>query len=164
MMDPGSFEAAVVVVLGCLLLGLLLIAIEVIVVPGISIPGVLGAGLLLFAVGWAFWQGGTLWGLLTLAVAGTILYLALRVAGLVLGHRIVLGTDLGPVATSDLDELVGRTGVALSPLRPAGIARFGVRRVDVTSRSEFLGRGASVRCVTVEGNRVTVEAAEPAKE
>ncbi len=51
----------------------------------------------------------------------------------------------------------GRQGVAISQLRPAGIGRFGLRRVDVVARSEFLKRGEPIVVVEVEGNRVVVE-------
>ncbi len=56
-----------------------------------------------------------------------------------------------------LGTLVGRQGVAQSPLRPSGIASFGERRVDVVTRGEHLAAGAIVRVLRVEGNRVIVE-------
>jgi len=65
-------------------------------------------------------------------------------------------------ATEDgLAELIGRGGVAATPLRPAGIATFGDRRVDVVTRGQHLPAGAAVRVLKVEGNRVVVEAVSP---
>jgi membrane-bound serine protease (ClpP class) len=50
----------------------------------------------------------------------------------------------------------GETGVAESFLRPAGIARFGERRVDVVSEGDFIEKGAEICIVRVSGNRVVV--------
>ena len=56
-----------------------------------------------------------------------------------------------------LEELVGREGETMTPLRPAGIAVFDKRRVDVVTRGELIDKGVRVRVVKVEGNRVVVE-------
>lgn len=50
----------------------------------------------------------------------------------------------------------GESGVAESFLRPAGIARFGDRRVDVVSEGDFIEKGTSVEIVRADGNRVVV--------
>jgi membrane-bound serine protease (ClpP class) len=51
---------------------------------------------------------------------------------------------------------VGATGVARSPLRPAGTAEFGGTLVDVVSDGGFVAPGTPVRILAVEGERVTV--------
>lgn len=61
----------------------------------------------------------------------------------------------------DRSDLIGRTGTALSDLRPAGVARFGDDRVDVVSDGDYVGAGASLRVLRVEGNRVVVRATDP---
>ena len=63
-----------------------------------------------------------------------------------------------------LEELEGLTGETLTPLRPAGIAIFGDRRVDVVTQGELLGKNTAVKVIKVEGNRVVVEAAEGERE
>jgi membrane-bound serine protease (ClpP class) len=55
-------------------------------------------------------------------------------------------------------DLVGQEGVALTTLRPAGMARFGEKKVDVVSEGEVIDRDARVRVVEVKGNRVVVRA------
>lgn len=52
--------------------------------------------------------------------------------------------------------LVGQGGVAEGPLRPAGIARIGGRRVDVVTRGELIDHGESVEVLEISGNRVVV--------
>ncbi len=56
------------------------------------------------------------------------------------------------------DDLMGGRGAALTTLRPAGIADFDGRRVDVVADCNFIEKGRPVRVVAVEGNRVVVEA------
>ena len=53
-------------------------------------------------------------------------------------------------------ELVGQSGVAEGPLRPAGIARIGGRRVDVVTRGELIDHGEQVQVLEISGNRVVV--------
>lgn len=60
----------------------------------------------------------------------------------------------------DRSDLIGRSGVALSDLRPAGVARFGDDRVDVTSDGDYVAAGAALRVLRVEGNHVVVRAVE----
>jgi membrane-bound ClpP family serine protease len=56
-----------------------------------------------------------------------------------------------------LAALLHKTGVALSPLRPAGFARIDGHRVDVVTRGELLEQGCRVQVVEVVGNRVVVK-------
>ena len=51
---------------------------------------------------------------------------------------------------------MGKSGVALSPLRPAGTAQIGGKRLDVTTLGEFLGSGRPVEVVAADGMRVIV--------
>jgi membrane-bound serine protease (ClpP class) len=53
-------------------------------------------------------------------------------------------------------ELVGKTGVARTHLRPAGTALIDDERIDVVADGERIDAGARVRVVAVRGNRVVV--------
>ena len=53
-------------------------------------------------------------------------------------------------------QLVGKTGVAQTHLRPAGAALIDGQRVDVVAEGERVDAGARVEVVAVEGNRVVV--------
>ena len=156
-MTEALTEGAMFIVFGCLVVGLLCLAFEVLVTPGLGVPGVLGGILVFTAIGFAFWAKGTLGGLLTLAGASAVIYLGGRGVGLTVGHRIVLSTSLDDEPSPPEADMSGQEGVVISPLRPAGIARFGLKRLDVVSRAEFLPRGARVVVVDVEGNRIVVE-------
>ena len=52
--------------------------------------------------------------------------------------------------------LLDQRGVSEGPLRPAGIARIGGRRVDVVTRGELIDQGESIQVLEVSGNRVVV--------
>jgi membrane-bound serine protease (ClpP class) len=54
-------------------------------------------------------------------------------------------------------ELMGREGVTTSELRPAGIARFGNKRLDVVTDGSYIERGRPVKIVKVVGRRTVVK-------
>ena len=56
----------------------------------------------------------------------------------------------------DYSDLVGKTGVTLSVLRPAGIVKIGDQRYDVVSDGDFIANNTMVKVVHVEGNRIVV--------
>jgi membrane-bound serine protease (ClpP class) len=53
-------------------------------------------------------------------------------------------------------DLVGKEGVAMTDLRPAGTGLFGEERVDVVSESEWIEHGTPIRIVASEGYRHVV--------
>ena len=65
----------------------------------------------------------------------------------------------GFVSAQPRTELVGRTGVVTTELRPSGTAEIDGRPVDVVSEGAFLPKGTNVRVITVEGARVVVRKA-----
>jgi len=60
-------------------------------------------------------------------------------------------------------DLVGREGLSLTKLRPAGLARIGDERVDVVAGGCFLDKNTPLRVIRVEGNRIVVEAIKERK-
>jgi membrane-bound serine protease (ClpP class) len=73
------------------------------------------------------------------------------------GRRLTLGRTLpaGP-KLPDASALVGAEGIAITPLRPAGTARIGERRVDVVAEGAFVASGESIVVLLAEGARVVV--------
>ncbi len=59
-------------------------------------------------------------------------------------------------ALARLDHLLGRRGVAFTPLVPGGKARIDDEIVDVLTDGEFIDRGLPVEVVEVRANRVVV--------
>lgn len=78
------------------------------------------------------------------------------------GKRLTLSgstfdaTEAAAGAESDFQSLVGRSGLAQTPLRPAGKAVVDGRRLDVMTRGEMIEPGRSIKVVRVEGNRIFV--------
>ena len=152
--------------------GLILLALEIFVIPGFGIAGVLGilgiaAGLVLSLVG----PGNTVELLMLVAMRVMVSLLLAVVASVVLlrfmtrlpiGRKLVLDTGLaasaGYASAPETDvQLMGKQGVASSPLRPAGIALIDGVRVDVVSNGDAVDAGEAIVVVRVDGNRVVVE-------
>lgn len=145
-------------------LGLALVLAEALLPSGgalsIAAAVTLGAALVV-----AFGEGARV-GMVMLVVTAILLPITVGF-GLWLFPRTPLGKQaVSPglsfdarAATDERDlALVGQRGVASSPLRPAGYATIGDRRVDVVSRGESIEAGTPIAVVEVRGNRVVVAA------
>jgi len=151
--------------IGLAVAGVAAILWELHVVPGHAVPGVVGVlclllgSLLAFGLPFFFIAVETL---ATAIVIAAIVYSMLlkRLPENAWAHRLALGATQGPdyVTAADLSGLAGRTGTAVSFLRPAGIATIDAKRVDVLTAGEFIAQGTPIRVVRVEGARVFVEA------
>jgi membrane-bound serine protease (ClpP class) len=64
------------------------------------------------------------------------------------------GFASSPAATR---PIVGKEGIALSALRPAGVVEVDGSRVDVVTEGEMIAKGARVRVIHTEGTRIVVE-------
>jgi membrane-bound serine protease (ClpP class) len=64
-------------------------------------------------------------------------------------------------AEPGLDALLHRTGVTVTALRPAGLARIDGRRIDVITRGEMLDADVPIRVLDVTANRVVVGRIDP---
>lgn len=73
-----------------------------------------------------------------------------RIAGRFISRRTV--GELGVTKP----ELLHRTGVAITLLRPSGTAFINGKRVDVVTEGALIDQGASIKVVAVEGMRVVV--------
>ncbi len=154
-----EFPEGLGLVVGILALGYLLILAELLLPGGVT--GLIGLGAVLYGCYLAF-EMGTFWG-----AGAIVLSVVVTVVGINLffrsraGKRLVLN-DQRPKEWKSQEEnlslLLDCQCVATTSLRPAGIAEFDGRRVDVVSDSEFLDAGHPVRVIEIEGNRVVVEA------
>ncbi|HLS46995.1 MAG TPA: NfeD family protein, partial [Gemmatimonadales bacterium] len=155
-----------------LLLGAMLIAAEVFILPGFGVPGIVGVGLfgasvLLAMLGPAPSTGDVARAFTALGVAGVatlaVLYAWVRhlphsgrFRGLL--HSGDVGSAQGYISGALRSELVGSGGVALTDLRPSGVAEIGGERLDVVSDGGFIARGTEVVVVRSEGYRHIVRA------
>ena len=157
--------------------GIILLGIEVFVTPGFGVLGV--AGILAIVVSLvlamtslpidiSFQTGDLTSNLLRVMLSMGVTILLLFVAMAVLPktpmrRKIVLDAAITETASGSIEGRaventlsIGAVGTAESFLRPAGIARFGDKRLDVTSEGDFVESGSAVVVVRVHGNHVIV--------
>lgn len=60
----------------------------------------------------------------------------------------------------ELEQLRGRFGRTVSPLRPAGVTDFDGRRVDTITEGMMIDEGQWVRCIDVRAGKVIVRQVE----
>lgn len=147
-----------------LLGGVTFLLLETHVFPGHGIAAV--AGLLLTFLG-MFWSlGGSQHAVFALVVSslltivtliGFFAYLPKSPIWKQLGQQMRQHAALGYVTSDNKMFLLGRSGVAVTVLRPAGAAEIDGVRVDVVTEGDFIEAGTPIVVTHVEGVRVVVE-------
>lgn len=149
--------------IGLILIGFVLILIEIFLIPGITIAGIGGGLAILGGVFYAYkYLGPTeaAWCLgSSLVLGGILLRFVIKTRS---WRRLVLdakesGEEGFRSTRSELEALVGKEGVAVTPLRPAGTALIEGERINVVTEGAFVERDSRVTVVEVEGNRVVVQ-------
>ena len=151
--------------------GVTLLAVEIFVIPGFGVAGVLGIAAILAGLTLSLIGGGATSEVVLMA-AGRVVFslLAALILSLVLlrflprlpfGRRLILETGLGSGhqygSAPDTDQRWrAKKGLAVSPLRPSGIAEIDGDRVDVVSDGPLIDAGQFVEVTRVDGNRIVV--------
>jgi membrane-bound serine protease (ClpP class) len=148
-----------------ILAGFLLLFFELFV-PG-GVLGLLGSALVMIGIVSGFVVNGAEWGALALLISAVA-----ATAGFYLwakyfpqsrfGKKFILQSDAHEWQGFDRHnrDLIGREGVAHTPLRPAGTAVIDNQRIDVVTRGERIRAETPIKVIEVEGNRVVVTAVE----
>ena len=151
--------------------GIVLLTLEVFVIPGFGIAGISGialivASLYLSLVGRLPHPGDfsnatyITGGAFLLSIIGGILIIRIF-PRTPLYSKLVLETvesvSKGFSSAETAIDLVGRRGLALSDLRPAGKADIGGRRIDVVTEGDFIPIGSEVEIIEVSGARIVVK-------
>lgn len=146
-----------------ILVGLALVAVEVTVVPGLNVVGVVGALGAAVGVVIAFVEYGPAGGMGTLAAtilaAGGLAYILWESGAwdrFVLTTSLAAGDAVEDEPVESRSRLLGRTGTALTPLRPGGVADIDGARVEVVTEGAFVAAGSRVRVVALDRRRVLV--------
>jgi membrane-bound serine protease (ClpP class) len=147
-----------IIIITVLVLGLVLLFAEVAIVPGFGVAGILGILALGSGAVAAWTELGPIWGGVTggaslVAAIVVLVWLPKSRAGrqMVLSH-----SQAEAHSQQDRSALVGRRGVAVTPLRPTGRVRFGSDEVDVVTEGEYIDRDQEVEVTIVEGALVVV--------
>lgn len=145
-----------------LALGLGLILAEIFI-PSMGVLSVLATACIAGSIAFAFGEDARTG--VRFLIAAAILVPAFILVGFQLFPRTPMGRHMTaqgfsfenePTADARDRDLLGVEGEVTSPLRPAGHARLGERRVDVVSRGEAVEVGERVVVIEVRGNRVVV--------
>jgi len=143
-------------------LGLILTVIEI-YIPGFGVWGI--AGITCFIIGIIVTADTLLEALILmmilLAILGIIFSILLHsISKGKLPKDMVLKASMkkedGYIGTSDMKYFLGKQGVALTILRPAGTVDFDGVKLDVVSDGEFIPKGTKVEIIKVEGRRIVV--------
>ena len=147
-----------------ILAGILLLALEIFVIPGFGISGILGMAFLLtgiFMVADTLWEG-ILYSAGALIVIGIAAYVSFRSPRTrKIWRRFSLTTRqtqnegyVGPKIENE--SYLGRVGVSLTLLRPAGTADFDGEYLDVVTEGGFIEANKKIKIIAVEGTRIVV--------
>jgi membrane-bound serine protease (ClpP class) len=143
-----------------LVLGFVFMLLEVFIPSG-GILGFLSVGATVFGIFCLFHQGHPV-----LAIGAIAFFLAaFFVMFKFMLNRVSFTGSLPPDTSTSVDRkiggLVGKEGVALTPLRPAGMARIDDDKIDVVTLGDFIEKDVPIRVVDISGNRVVVRQIEP---
>jgi membrane-bound serine protease (ClpP class) len=159
--------------------GVLLLALEVFVIPGTTLAGIGGTIALVGGLGMTLVGAGATVSVVMGALVRVAISILLAMAGafalfrmlpsLPFGQRLVLANEIasnrGYVSGAKSEQrFVGRTGIAVSPLRPAGIADIEGSRIDVVSDGAYIEAGSAIDVTRVDGNRIVVRRSTPRQE
>lgn len=151
-----------------IIIGILLVAVEIFLIPGFGFGGLAGLILMLSGVYLAAdtFAQGALYLIIAFLATGLLIYVGVKTGRLKkIWGKIFLGErqniNEGFVAPkADYIKFLGKTGTALTLMRPAGSAIIGEERVDVVSEGSFIERGATIKVIAVEGSRIIVRKEE----
>ena len=163
------------------MLGFALVAIELLALPGFGVIGFLGGTLILVSLVLAYIPEGqvfdygefpsnpddinralTTFGVMLFVMVGGffILRRSLTLAGVM--NRIAVTSEIStdvPGAPSEDTRmmLLGKSGTAMTPLRPSGTADIDGKILDVTSDGEFIDSKSPIEVIRIEGNKFVVK-------
>ncbi|KUO77394.1 MAG: hypothetical protein APF81_19895 [Desulfosporosinus sp. BRH_c37] len=152
------------IIISLIVLGVFLLALEIFIVPGFGVSGILGMAALItgiFLVTNTVLEG-VLFTIGALIVLGIIAYLSFRSPRIrrlwqkfsLTTRQTSKGGYVGPKVQSE--TYLGRTGISLTQLRPAGTGNFDGEYLDVVTEGGFIGPGIGIRVIAVEGTRIVV--------
>jgi len=154
-------------------IGVGLILLEIFVVPGFGITGISGIVLVLVSlflslvgshpfVDFEMVSKAIIQLALSLFTAFVLVFiLAKFLPKTNTFQRFVLSesekNDKGFSSHSNVKELIGSEGVALTTLRPSGTAEINGNRIDVVTESSYVEKGKRIKVIAAEGMRIVVK-------
>lgn len=154
------------------IIGLGLLLAEIFIIPGFGVAGISGIVLIFASIFLSLLGSDPFIDMRSVSIAiiqlsGAMLFALLGMFFLVkflpkstAFNKLVLAesekADQGFVSFPSEKELVGKTGIAFTTLRPGGTAELDGKRVDVVADSEYISQGTKIKVLRVEGIKVVV--------
>lgn len=144
-----------------LIIGFALVVVEM-YIPGFGFPGITGTICLIAGVALYAKTDIIAWLVMTVIIVSLLcvaLSISIRSAarGRLAKSKLVLNeVSTSGVGENDLSYYVGKTGCAVTVLRPAGLGEFDGVKLNILSDGEYIPEGAQVTVTRVEGNRIFV--------
>jgi membrane-bound serine protease (ClpP class) len=154
--------------------GVILLILEIFVIPGFGIAGVLGiilmiAGLFLGLIS-DFPEVSTNMiqtAIVQLAAAFVMSFIFIYILSKFLPKtqmwdKLILQSNIGSTSgyissKPDFSHFIGKKGVALTDLRPAGAAIIDDNRIDVVTEGDYISKEAKIIVTRTEGSKVVVQ-------
>jgi membrane-bound serine protease (ClpP class) len=167
-------EHALVFALLLIAVGLILLVADLFL-PTFGVLMALGICAIIVGVWMTFYHGDPTTGFLTLLGVFISVPLVLGLAYHIwrrspMSRKMILPSGADDDATVaqmpvhlELEQLRGRFGRAVSPLRPAGIVDFDGRRIDTITEGMMVEPGTWVRCIDVKAGKVIVRPTDAPK-
>lgn len=154
-------------------IGVLLLLVEIFVIPGFGIFGAAGIILMIGSLFLGLISDFPLvdWDMIqmaTIQLAGAFI-LSIIVISILLKYlpktkiwnNLVLQKNIdeqsGYTSDKKIRELVGKTGKALTDLRPSGTAIIDDKRIDVVTSGEYIIKGVKIEVIAEEGSKIVVQ-------
>jgi membrane-bound serine protease (ClpP class) len=153
-------------------IGIILLAVEIFVVPGFGIAGIGGILLIMASLFMALISTDPFINMedVSMAIVQLTVALVLAVVLLIILAKflpkskrfstLILSeeqrAELGFVSYPSEKELIGKEGIALTTLRPAGSAEIDGKKYDVMADWEYIESGKPIKVLRVEGIKVVV--------
>jgi membrane-bound serine protease (ClpP class) len=153
-------------------IGVILLLIEIFIIPGFGIVGI--AGIILMIAGiffslvsdfqvtdFVFVSDAIIQMAAVFVGTGILIYILSKfLPKTAMWNNMVLNANIsstsGYASTQDQNYLIGKTGKALTDLRPAGAAIISDERIDVITEGEYINHDSEIVVKNVVGSKVVV--------
>lgn len=147
------------------LIGMALLIIELFL-PGFGVSGICGILCLVAVIVMQFLtnRASVAWivtgAILLILLLMIILFMHSMKSGMLFRSPIVLKEQIEAEAikpsSESLEALIGKTGKAITPLRPSGIVLIDGKRYSVETQATFVDKDAEITVLAVDGTKITV--------
>lgn len=154
-------------------IGLILVLLEIFVIPGFGVAGISGIIMIIVSLFLAL-TGTNLPYVDSSVISVAVIQLSSALVGALIlifilakflpktstFSRLILAEaehpNKGFVSANKVSKIVGKKGVALTTLRPAGIAEIDGKRLDVVTEGTYIEKGEKVVVIKSEGIKIVV--------